>query len=374
MMAIAVGLLASAAHGQCVGDCDGNGQVAINELIVGVNIALGGAPSDACSSFDTNGDGAVAINELIAGVNNALQGCSESPTPTPTANTTTVSSLDFVVGAGTGNCGDARDAGDAVLRDLSVGLTYVGGGASQAPPIATAQLRARFAVTGCTGTACTLGPTSADQSAPFQCTDTGCPQGVPVVNTNPLPTCSATVWSAPAEGSVDLSAGTASVLLHSSAHTWITTNRDHPCPRCVAGTCDRGAQAGLACSSDDPDGLTNDCIPGGTDGSVDLGVLNLDVTLGTGAQSATTPDGAFCPGQDQTRPGLPGCFGLGDCRAINVAGVPAAGRFLPVGSSQPVTLVTLACVPPTGNVLIDSASDLPGPAVECLFGTITLNP
>src|SRR5262249_7056979 len=273
-IAVVVGVLARAAHGQCVGDCDGNGEVAINELIAGVNIALGSAPIDSCRSFDANGDGQVTINELIAGVTNALQDCREplTPTPTPTANPMTVSSLDFLAGEGTGNCGDARDAGDAVLRDLSVGLIYVGGGASQAPPIATAQLRARFAVTECTGTACMLGPTSADQSTPLQCTDAGCPQGVPVVNTNPLPTCSATVGSAPAEGSVDLSAGTASVLLHSSAHTWITTNRDHPCPRCVAGTCDRGARASLACTSDDPDGLTNDCVPGGTDGSVDLGV------------------------------------------------------------------------------------------------------
>lgn len=41
----------------CVGDCDGNGTVAINELIVGVNIALGLAARAACTAFDPNGDG-----------------------------------------------------------------------------------------------------------------------------------------------------------------------------------------------------------------------------------------------------------------------------------------------------------------------------
>ena len=59
----------------CPGDCDGDGAVAINELIVGVNIALGSSSLDACPAFDTDADGGVAINELIAAVNAALSGC-----------------------------------------------------------------------------------------------------------------------------------------------------------------------------------------------------------------------------------------------------------------------------------------------------------
>ncbi len=59
----------------CVGDCNGNGVVAINELVRGVNIALGSAPLDICPSFDRNGDGSVSISELVAAVNNALTGC-----------------------------------------------------------------------------------------------------------------------------------------------------------------------------------------------------------------------------------------------------------------------------------------------------------
>src|SRR5215475_11643246 len=53
----------------CVGDCDGNGTVAISELIAGVNIALGSATVSACSPFDRNGDGIVSVDELVAGVN-----------------------------------------------------------------------------------------------------------------------------------------------------------------------------------------------------------------------------------------------------------------------------------------------------------------
>ena len=59
----------------CPGDCNGDGSVAINELITGVNIALGSAPLATCAAFDTSGDGTVAINELISAVNVALAGC-----------------------------------------------------------------------------------------------------------------------------------------------------------------------------------------------------------------------------------------------------------------------------------------------------------
>ncbi len=61
----------------CVGDCDGNGQVAVNELIRGVNIALAKATLDLCPSFDANDNGLVSINELVIAVRNALNGCTE---------------------------------------------------------------------------------------------------------------------------------------------------------------------------------------------------------------------------------------------------------------------------------------------------------
>ena len=59
----------------CAGDCDGDGAVAINELVTGVGIALGGQPLAACASADQDGNGQVAINELIAAVNHALGAC-----------------------------------------------------------------------------------------------------------------------------------------------------------------------------------------------------------------------------------------------------------------------------------------------------------
>ena len=81
----------------CSGDCNGDGRVAIDELVRGVGIALGSSPLDACQTFDTSTDGLVAINELIAAVDAALNGCPtvtptlsatpEPDTPTPTATT-----------------------------------------------------------------------------------------------------------------------------------------------------------------------------------------------------------------------------------------------------------------------------------------------
>jgi len=80
--------LASVASAQCTGDCNDDGSVAINELIVGVNIALGSAAVSGCPSFDVNSDGSVAINELIAAVNAALNGCPATPTPEATGTAT----------------------------------------------------------------------------------------------------------------------------------------------------------------------------------------------------------------------------------------------------------------------------------------------
>ncbi len=59
----------------CVGDCDGSGDVQINEIITCVNIALGTAAVSTCSACDSNHDGQVEINEIIQAVNDALNGC-----------------------------------------------------------------------------------------------------------------------------------------------------------------------------------------------------------------------------------------------------------------------------------------------------------
>jgi subtilisin-like proprotein convertase family protein len=59
----------------CAGDCDATGLVTVNELIRGVNIALGNAEVADCASFDVDGDGSVEVNELVQAVRNLLNGC-----------------------------------------------------------------------------------------------------------------------------------------------------------------------------------------------------------------------------------------------------------------------------------------------------------
>jgi hypothetical protein len=61
----------------CLGDCDGDHVVSIDELITGVNIALGSQPASACPALQ-NADGEVDIARLISAVGKALNGCAET--------------------------------------------------------------------------------------------------------------------------------------------------------------------------------------------------------------------------------------------------------------------------------------------------------
>ena len=59
----------------CVGDCDGNAEVTVDELLAMVNVALGHTAVSACSLGDANRDGQIDISEILQAVNNALYGC-----------------------------------------------------------------------------------------------------------------------------------------------------------------------------------------------------------------------------------------------------------------------------------------------------------
>ncbi len=59
----------------CVGDCDDDGRVSVNELIQGVRMALDATGVDQCPNIDRDRDGSVSITELIEAVRAALGGC-----------------------------------------------------------------------------------------------------------------------------------------------------------------------------------------------------------------------------------------------------------------------------------------------------------
>ncbi|HVM95437.1 MAG TPA: hypothetical protein VMT89_03560, partial [Candidatus Acidoferrales bacterium] len=75
----AMGLLifgtAPRSRAACVGDCHGDGEVTVDEIITMVNIALGTATLDTCTVGDANGDGEITVDEVITAVNNTLSSC-----------------------------------------------------------------------------------------------------------------------------------------------------------------------------------------------------------------------------------------------------------------------------------------------------------
>ncbi|MDX2166516.1 MAG: hypothetical protein SF182_05610 [Deltaproteobacteria bacterium] len=80
-------LLSSAARASVpCPECNGDGMVAINELVTGIAIALGERSLDDCPAMDADGDGALRIAEIITALNVALgSACADAATPTPTA-------------------------------------------------------------------------------------------------------------------------------------------------------------------------------------------------------------------------------------------------------------------------------------------------
>lgn len=81
---------ASAAAVTCVGDCNNDGAVTVNEILSLTNIALGGADIAICPQGDVNLDRQITVDEIIAAVNSAVNGC-PAPPATPTATTTPTS-------------------------------------------------------------------------------------------------------------------------------------------------------------------------------------------------------------------------------------------------------------------------------------------
>jgi hypothetical protein len=59
----------------CVGDCNDDGQVAVDDLLTMVNIALGVADISTCTAGDANGDQMITVDDILVAVRNALSNC-----------------------------------------------------------------------------------------------------------------------------------------------------------------------------------------------------------------------------------------------------------------------------------------------------------
>ncbi len=82
----------------CVGDCDGDGLVTVDELLRGARMTLGTLPNTACPAMGNGGD-RVTVVEVVAAVDALLHGCPATPTvplltnsPTPAVPATATAS------------------------------------------------------------------------------------------------------------------------------------------------------------------------------------------------------------------------------------------------------------------------------------------
>ena len=71
----------------CPGDCSGNHEVTVDELLTMVSIALGNLPVTDCTAGNLNGDDQITVDEILAAVNSALTGCGEPAELGSVANT-----------------------------------------------------------------------------------------------------------------------------------------------------------------------------------------------------------------------------------------------------------------------------------------------
>jgi hypothetical protein len=86
MLLLCSSLVAWRAGAVCVGDCNNDGEVTIDDILRGVNLALGSGDLSLCSSIDRDGSGEVTVDEIVAAVNAALSSCPIEATPTPMGN------------------------------------------------------------------------------------------------------------------------------------------------------------------------------------------------------------------------------------------------------------------------------------------------
>src|SRR5207244_579594 len=131
-----------------------------------------------------------------------------------------------------------------------------------------------------------------------------------------------------------------------------------PCPICNATTnvCNGGPNRGLTCTPGDsiPNGdypTSHDCPPPPPNF---LGAPPIALVLASGTIST------------------PGAFTANDLARTIVEQGAAAGPLMTGGAAAPETLVSIFCIQPTFNALVDAGYDLPGPGAVALSGTTQL--
>jgi len=76
---VAAATNAAAIANVCPGDCDGDGEVTVDEILRQVSIALGESPASLCFAGDMSCDSDLTVDEILTAVGGALAGCDERP-------------------------------------------------------------------------------------------------------------------------------------------------------------------------------------------------------------------------------------------------------------------------------------------------------
>lgn len=123
----------------CTGDCGGDGTVTVDELVKGVNIALGLTALSECPVFDSGRDGTVTVDELVQAVNYALGSCPAPPaTVTPTVSGS-VPPTPTVTGTGAPSPTVTQTPGSSgVAEAVAGGAVTVANGMGMIPSLVTA--------------------------------------------------------------------------------------------------------------------------------------------------------------------------------------------------------------------------------------------
>jgi hypothetical protein len=114
ILLLTTGARTDVVRAQCVGDCDGNGAVAVGEIVAGVAIAMARSALGACAAMDRDADLDVSVSELTTAIGFALDGCPPAPTPTATPSTC-------------GDPGAAARYGDCVRSETADDCASAGG-------------------------------------------------------------------------------------------------------------------------------------------------------------------------------------------------------------------------------------------------------
>jgi hypothetical protein len=361
----------------------------------------------------------------------------------PCCGTPSATHINFTNTNTAGDCGDILDAAGMVVTNVNCAGLYTGGGGNSVPlPYNIPDQNSSITkVTACAADVVTVGGATSTETGNNNrnCTAAGClfgaPLTVPNPNSTPTSVCVLNEIATAVSGTVNCATGASTLNAPLASEIFLTGDKDagaagiQPCPRCVAGMCTTGANAGGTCTAGTSAinvgyPTSHDCPP---DGSNSIGTLPIAFTLSTGTvlwsgTPATNDSGStasvqtrvfsgFC--RDVALPGGTGSFdadamagnqfkhcwenGMAVGTACSEADGPAGlgaesceqrtqGAFGPngggnrtiraIGNSMGITggpaaatLVSVFTIPPTFDATIDGAGDLPGPGAVAIPGT-----